>query len=266
MINTLKQTITGASSVAESMTREVSTETLNTWLWILLFAMIGLSIVTVMVQKAFHEKNAKFAVKQSSSQKTGAQVAKEMLAKNGITDVKVILGQEGQDHFNPQTKTVSLSPSTYNSSSISAMAIAAHEVGHAIQWHKGSIMVKVRNVLTTPVQIVTGIGQAMFSMGGLLFLLIAGAYTWLLWLTIAGLIMYAAMGIFQLVTLPLEFDASRRAIKNLKQMELISNEDDLQGSKTVLRAAAMTYVVAFISTTVTLAFFVIRFILMTRNN
>ncbi len=240
--------------------------TLDTWFWILFFAMIAIAVITVSVQKAFHEKNAKYAVKQTSSQKTGAQVAQEMLTKNGITDVRVISGQEGHDHFNPETKTISLSPSTFNSSSISAMAIAAHEVGHAIQWHKKSIMVRVRNVLTTPVQIATGIGQAMFAMGGLLMMLVMGFQTWAVWITIAGLIMYAAMGLFQLVTLPLEFNASSRAIKNLKEMELIKTEDDLKGSKAVLKAAAMTYVVAFISTMITLAFFILRLIMMKNRN
>ncbi len=243
---------------------EQTWQALSLWLWILFFAMILIAVITVSVQKSFQEKNQKYALQQSSTQKTGAQVAQEMLAKNGITNVQVIAGVEGQDHFNPQTRTVSLSPSTYNSSSVSAMAIAAHEVGHAIQYHKKSLMIRIRTVMTAPVQIATGIGQAMFSMG-LLFILIVGFAAWITWITLGGIILYAAMAIFQLVTLPVEFDASRRAIKNLKEMGMINNENDLKGSKGVLNAAAMTYVVAFLSTAITLAFFVIRFILLTRN-
>ncbi len=241
----------------------------NDWLypalWITVILMLVVAVMTVSIQKAFHEKNAKFAVKQSSSQKTGSQVALEILAANGITDVRVIAGAEGQDHFNPETKTISLSPSTYNSSSISAMAIAAHEVGHAIQFHKKSVLVRVRGVLQTPVQIAAGVGQMMFAMGGIFMMLIMGFSTWMVWITIAGLIMYAAMGIFQLVTLPLEFDASRRAMKNLNNLGLINGEEEKQGAKAVLKAAAMTYVIAFVSTMVTLAFFIIRFLIMTQN-
>ncbi len=240
-------------------------DTLEIWLIVLFFAMLAMAIVTVIVQKSFHEKNQIYALKQSSKQKTGSQVALEILAKNGITDVRVISGVEGSDHFNPQTKTVSLSPSVYNSSSVSAMAIAAHEVGHAIQWHKKSIMIRVRSVLTTPVQVATGIGQVFFS-AGLLFILLFGLHAWMTWITIGGVIVYGAMGIFQLVTLPIEFDASRRAIKNLKELEMINNENDLKGTKGVLRAAAMTYVVAFLTTIITFAFFVIRIILIFREN
>lgn len=266
----------------------------------LIIAMLVVAVLTVVIQKKFHEKNAASAIKQNATGKTGAQIAKEILAKNGITDVQVVQGREGQDHFDPTRKVVSLSPSTFNSSSISAMAIAAHEVGHAIQWNKKSIMVRVRNVLQTPVQIAAGVGQMMFAMGGIFFMLIAGLQTWMFWITIAGLITYAAMGIFQLITLPIEFDASRRAMKNLKQMgffggNAIVSEKQIEGSKDatslqkaqgtnagittqqmnmehvqaakgVLRAAAMTYVIAFVSTMITLAFFLLRLLLILANN
>ncbi len=258
------------STYTEPITRVIEKadppyEWLYTVLWILIIAMLVVTVMTVSIHKKFQEKNAKFAVKQSSGQKTGSQVAKEILAANGITDVRVISGREGQDHFNPETKTISLSPSTYNSSSISAMAIAAHEVGHAIQFHKKSILVRVRGFLQTPVQIAAGVGQMMFAMGGIFMMLVMGFSTWIFWITMAGLITYAAMGVFQLVTLPLEFDASRKAMKNLKQLGLISTPEDEEGSKAVLKAAAMTYVIAFISTMITLAFFIIRFILLTRD-
>ncbi len=242
--------------------------TVAQWSWILFglfFAIIIMAFVTISVQKSFQEKNQKYALKQSSTQKTGAQVAQEILAANGITDVRVIVGHEGQDHFNPQTKTVSLSPSTYNSSSVSAMAIAAHEVGHAIQWHKKSFMVKVRNVLTTPVQIATGVGQMFFS-AGLLFILFFGFKPWITWITFGGIILYGAMGIFQLITLPIEFDASKRAMKQMKSLGIINGIDEEKGAKGVLNAAAMTYVVAFITTVLTFAFFLIRFILIIMNN
>ncbi len=263
MINTFTQAINTYDLESWVVAHE---QQLYTWLWILIIGMLVVAVLTVSIQKTFHQKNQQFALKQSSTQKTGAQVANEILAANGITDVKVIAGREGHDHFNPETKTISLSPSTYNSSSISAMAIAAHEVGHAIQWHKKSVLVRVRNVLQTPVQIAAGVGQMMFAMGGIFMMLIMGFSTWIFWITIAGLITYAAMGIFQLVTLPLEFNASSRAMKNLKNLGMINGAEEEQGAKGVLRAAAMTYVIAFISTMITLAFFVIRFLLLIANN
>lgn len=238
------------------------------WSWILFgifILIIVMAFVTVSVQKTFQEKNQKYALKQSSTQKTGAQVALEILAANGITDVQVIVGKEGQDHFNPQTKVVSLSPSTYNSSSVSAMAIAAHEVGHAIQWHKKSFMIKVRNVLTTPVQIATGVGQMFFSLG-LFYILLFGFGAWIFAITIGGIILYGAMAIFQLITLPIEFDASKRAMKQMKELGIINGVDEEKGAKGVLNAAAMTYVVAFITTLLTFAFFLIRFLLIIMNN
>ncbi len=271
MINTFKQMTT--TLAASPTTRgavdwaQANEQTLYTVLWVLIIAMLVVAVLTVSIQKKFHEKNQKYAMKPSSSGKTGAQVALDMLQKNGITDVKVIKGREGHDHFDPTTKTVSLSPSTYDSSSVSAMAIAGHEVGHAIQWHKKSILVRVRSILTTPVSIVAGVGQMMFSMGGLLMILLVGIEGWIFWITIAGVLAYSAAGLFQLVTLPLEFNASSRAMKNLKEMGYIQpGTDDEIGAKGVLKAAAMTYVIAFISTMITLLFFIIRLLLILANN
>lgn len=247
-------------------TFEMSSKQLSwlSWLlWILFFAMILVSIITLSIQKSFKEKNQKYALSQSSTQKTGSQIAKEILNKNGINNIRIVQGIEGQDFFNPQTREISLSPSVFNSSSVSAMAIAAHECGHAIQWQKKSIMLRIRVVLTKPVQIATNFGQAIFSLGLFFFLFFTSA--WLLWTSIAGIVMYFAMGIFQLITLPIEFDASRRAKKQLKEMSCLNSENDIKGTKSVLNAAAMTYVIAFIGTIITLAFFIIRFILLTRN-
>ncbi len=266
MINTLRETI-------EYTTRggavDWVAENPETTGWIMLglvIAMLVVAVMTISIQKAFQEKNKEFALKQTSTQKTGAQVAQEMLAKNGITNVKVVSGVEGRDHFNPQTGVVSLSPSTYNSSSVSAMAIAAHEVGHAIQWHKKSIMLRVRNTMAAPVQIAAGVGQSMMAFGGLFMILFMGFSFWWFWLTIAGLITYAAMGLFQLVTLPLEYNASKRAMKNLKEMGMINNVDEEKGVKGVLRAASNTYLIAFIATMITLAYFILRLLLILANN
>jgi len=92
-----------------------------------------IAITTILVQKTFIKKNQEYALKQSSTQTTGAEVARKVLAKHGINNVRIILGVEGKDHFDPQTLTISLSPSVFNSSSVSAMAIASHEASHAVQ-------------------------------------------------------------------------------------------------------------------------------------
>ncbi len=267
-VNTLTENMTRVGGGALQSTDTFWGLTEAQWSWILLivfFAIIVMAFVTMSVQKAFMEKNAKYSMQQSSSQKTGAQVAQEILAKNGITNVRVVQGQEGKDHYNPETQIVSLSPSVFNSSSVSAMAIAAHEVGHAIQFHKKSFLIRVRSILTTPVMIATGVGQMFFSLG-LFYILLFGFGAWIFAITFGGIILYGAMAVFQLVTLPVEFDASKRAMNNLKEMGLINNENDLKGSKAVLKAAAMTYVVAFITTLLTFAFFLIRFILIIMNN
>ncbi len=234
-------------------------------LWVFFGLMILVAILTVSIQKSFMKKNEFYALKQSSNQKTGYEVAQAILKKNGITNVSVVKGQEGRDHYDPRTGTISLSPSVYDSSSVSAMAVAAHECGHAIQWHKKSIMIRVRTVLTNPVQIATMVGQSFFS-AGLLFILIFGFSAWFTWITIGGVILYLAMGVFQLVTLPIEFDASRRAKKQLSELNFMVTENDIKGTKGVLNAAAMTYVVAFLSTLIILTMFIIRLILILRSN
>lgn len=254
--------------IAESQIGELlSTDELYLSMWIIFFLIIGLTILMLAVQKSFIKKNEMFALKQSSSQKTGAQVSQMILNKNGITNINVVRGQEGKDHFDPKKNIISLSPSVYDSSSVSAMAIAAHECGHAIQWKKKTLLIRFRNIITTPVTIATQIGQAMFSMGLiiLLFSVGNGFQNWLIWITIAGLILYASMGLFQLVTLPIEFDASKKAKKQLEELKLMVTENDIKGTKSVLNSAAMTYVVAFLSTATILAMFIVRIILMMRN-
>ena len=241
---------------------------LNLIFWIIFFAIIVMAFITVSVQKAFQEKNKKYALKQSSSQKTGAEVARAILEKNGITNVKVIKGREGLDHFDPKSNLISLSPSIYDSSSVSAMAIAAHECGHALQWAKKSIMIRFRDTIAVPVQIATQVGQMMFSMSLFILLFSVGSAIekWLLWTTVAGLFIYGAMGLFQLITLPVEFGASMKAKKELKELKFMVTENDIEGTKRVLNAAAMTYVVSFVTTILTLALFIVRLLLLTRRN
>ncbi len=237
------------------------------WIFLGLFvAMIVLAISTIMIQKAFREKNKQYALKQSSTEKTGFQVAREILNKNGLSNVNVVIGQEGRDHFDPRNNSISLSPSTYNSSSVSAMAIAAHECGHAIQWSRRTVLVRVREKIQKPVMIASQIGQGLFSFGLLFLFLITGLQSIFLIFIIGGLVLYASMGLFQLVSLPLEFDASRKAKKELAELNMLRSENDVIGTKGVLRAAAMTYVVQFLTTVVFLAILIVKLLMIFRNN
>lgn len=235
----------------------------------LLIAFIACAILTIVIQKSFRNKNEIHALKQSSSQKTGAQVAQMILDKNGINNVRVIQGTEGQDHYNPQTGVIALSPSVFNSSSVSANAIAAHECGHAIQHHKGEKMIGIRSSIAPAVGVATKIGSMMFQIGWILWMFTlfsasSGSQIFA-WFTLGGLIMYAAMGIFQFITLPVEFGASRKAKKELAALGLMKTQSDIEGTKSVLNAAAMTYVIAFLTTAIALAIFILRFLAMSRR-
>lgn len=241
-------------------------ETYGLIMWILFFAFIAAAILTIVVQKSFQKKNEIHALKQSSGQKTGAQVAAMILEKNGITNIRVVIGNEGQDHYNPKTGVISLSPSVYNSSSVSANAIAAHECGHAMQHHKGEKLLSMRTSMAPAVSIATQIGSMMFQIGMIMWFFTWGTTNLFGWFTIGGLIMYGAMGVFQLITLPVEFGASRKAKKELAELGLMVTDSDKQGTKSVLNAAAMTYVIAFLTTAIILAMFILRFLMMSQRN
>ncbi len=224
------------------------------WLWIFL-GVIGLSILMIGVQKAFQKKNLEFSMKQVSSQKTGYQTAMEILQANGINNVSIVSGKEGQDHFNPKTMTISLSPSLYGSASLSAVTIAAHEACHAIQWHKGEVKIKIRDGLVEPVQAIAKVGNAVLMVGffSMFIFSFAAASSWII---IAGLSIYGATGLFTFATLPVEFDASRKAIKQLEGLHIV-DPSEIDDSKKLLRSAAMTYVMAFLVSAVMFTFYLL---------
>lgn len=183
---------------------------------------------------------------------TGREVAEAILAENGIEDVPVehIQG-ELNDHYDPRTKIVRLSESTYNDTSVAAIAVAAHEVGHAIQHHNSYFPLTLRNIIAPVVGL-------MSNTWGILIL--AGFFFGFPYLIQIGIIFYAAFFLFAVITLPVEFDASRRAITTLEQDGHLTPEE-LPGAKKVLNAAAMTYVAGALMTLLQL----IRLILMFRN-
>ena len=170
---------------------------------------------------------------------TGAQAARRILDANGLRHVQIAhISGNLTDNFNPRTNIVSLSDSTFNSSSVAAVGVAAHECGHAIQYAKGYAPIKIRNSIVPVVNIGNALSMPIFLIG--LLLGMGG-------LAMFGAVLFGLVLVFQLVTLPVEFNASRRALKTLDGMNLLDDKE-LKGAKKVLKAAAMTYVAAAAST------------------
>lgn len=192
-------------------------------------ALIISSLAQIFVKSSF----AKYSKKMSQRNITGTQAAAYLLKVNGITDVK--LGRiKGNltDHFSPSEKVLRLSDSTFDSTSIAAIGVAAHETGHAIQHAKKYFPLTFRNMLVPIANIGSSAGPWLAILG------IAMSFPIL---TDIGILLFAGSVAFYVVTLPVEFNASNRAIKILKQNNILSAEE-LKGVKKVLSAAAMTYV------------------------
>ncbi len=170
---------------------------------------------------------------------TGAMAARRILDANGLHHVQIVrIAGNLTDNFNPKTNVVSLSDSTYNSTSVAAIGVAAHECGHAIQHQTGYAPIKVRNGIYPVVRIGNMAAMPLFIIG--LFLGLGD-------LAMFGALLFGLVLVFQLVTLPVEFNASTRAIRTLEGMYMLDDEE-IKGAKKVLKAAAMTYVAAAAST------------------
>lgn len=170
---------------------------------------------------------------------TGADAARRILSSNGISNVTVEYTPGSlTDHFDPRTNVVRLSDATYNSNSVAAIGVAAHECGHAIQHSVGYAPIKVRNAIVPVVNIGNTLSMPLFFIG-----LVLGAYN----LAYIGALLFSFVLVFQLVTLPVELNASRRALKILDEFDILG-DSELKGAKKVLTAAAMTYVAAVAAT------------------
>lgn len=170
---------------------------------------------------------------------TGAMAARRILDANGLQHVKIVrIAGNLTDNFNPSTNVVSLSDSTYDSVSVAAIGVAAHECGHAVQHQQGYMPIKIRNGIFPVVKIGNVLSMPLFILG-----LILGLGD----LAMFGAILFGLVLVFQVVTLPVEFNASIRAIRTIEGMYML-DEDEIKGAKKVLKAAAMTYVAAAAST------------------
>ncbi len=180
---------------------------------------------------------------------SGAQAARELLRQKGINDVTV---EEVQgflsDHYDPSHKVLRLSPDVFRGRSLAALGVAAHEAGHAIQHATGYGPLKFRSWVVKPAQIGSNLGGILCAVG------ISLASTQLVWV---GVIMFSAFVIFTLITLPVEFNASNRAVAVLEGSGMISRSE-VSGTRAVLNAAAMTYVAGAVSAIMQLLYFLIR--------
>jgi len=200
-----------------------------TWLIFLVF------FATLIIQSWLQRTYAQYSRVPNARGLTGAETARIILDRYGLREVKVepVRGQL-TDHYDPRSKTVRLSEGNYGSPSLAALAVAAHEVGHALQDASNYTPMRIRAQLVPAAQIGGNLGPWLFFIGLMMQLTS---------LATIGLYLFAAAALFQLVTLPVEFNASNRALNNLKKFELLA-PNELPAAKKVLTAAALTYVAA----------------------
>lgn len=215
-------------------------------IWILLIAVMILSFV---VQQKLQSRFTKYSAIRNSSGLTGAQVAEKMLRDNGIYDVKVVSVQGRlTDHYNPQTKTVNLSEDVYYQNSIAAAAVAAHECGHAVQHAVGYAPLKLRSALVPVVNFANMTVQWVLLAGVIMINVFPG----LLWL---GIALFAMTTFFSLVTLPVEINASTRAVSWLETAGVADYETGPMAID-ALKWAAYTYVIVAIGSIATLLYYI----------
>ena len=211
--------------------------------------MIVIMLVSMLVQHMLQSRFSKYSQVGLPNGMTGADVARKMLADHGIYDVKVV-PTNGMltDHFNPQTKTVALSEGVYSSRSVAAAAVAAHECGHAVQHAHGYAALRMRSALVPVVSFASNIVQWVLLAGVIFF----NAFPALLWL---GILLFATTTLFSFVTLPVEINASSRAITWLTQTGITDSQTRPMAID-ALKWAAYTYVVAALGSLATLLYYI----------
>ena len=212
---------------------------------------VGISFVVSMILKSKFTKYSKIPLANGMS---GKQIAEKMLRENGIYDVTVTSSQGFlSDHYNPANKTVNLSPEVYQGTSISAAAVAAHECGHAVQHANSYNWLMLRSRLVPAVQLTSNLVNIVLLIG---VIMAASGNTTLL---LVGIIMMAVTVVFTLITLPVEFDASKRALAWLQTTNVTTNTE-YPKAKDALKWAATTYVVAALAAVVTLIQYIMLFL------
>ncbi len=214
---------------------------------------IGIALASWIVQAVLQSKFKKYSQVRITSGMTGKEVAEKMLRDNGIYDVQVT-STSGHltDHYNPTNKTVNLSESVYHSNSVAAAAVAAHECGHAVQHARAYAPLEMRSKLVPVVS---------FSSKWVMWVLLAGMFTINVFpqLMLAGIVLFALTTLFSFITLPVEIDASKRALVWLNDAG-ITGYDTHDQAKDALKWAAYTYVVAALGSLATLMYYVMLFL------
>ena len=210
--------------------------------WTILLVIPGL-IISIWAQIKVTTTFNKYSKIQTASRTTGYSAARRILDENGLSHVAIeqVRGHLS-DHYDPRANVIRLSEEVYSSSSPAAIGVAAHEAGHAIQYAKNYAPIKLRSALVSVTRFSSSLTIPMFFIG----LILANEP-----LMLAGIFLYVAIVFFQLVTLPVEFNASSRAISVLESSKML-NQDELSASKKVLSAAALTYVAALLTSLLTL--------------
>ena len=223
---------------------------MDSWYIILVVPAIILSLIASAGVNSTFNKYSKVA---SRAGLTGAESARRVLAANGVYGVTIErVSGNLTDHFDPKTNTIRLSESVYDANTVAAVGVAAHEAGHAVQYATGYAPIKIRSAIIP----ITNIGSNLAMPLVLIGLLLSSPM-----LANLGILAFSFSTLFQLVTLPVEFNASSRAIQTLENTG--ADENEVNGSKKVLRAAAMTYVAAL---AVSLANLLRLFLMVNRNN
>ncbi len=222
------------------------------------YILIGIiTLFSSVVSNTLKRKFKKYSRIHLRNGMSGAEIAEKMLADHGITDVKVI-STPGMltDHYNPQNKTVNLSEGVYNQRNSAAAAVAAHEVGHAVQHAQAYEWLQMRSKLVPMVSITSRFSQWMI-IGGIGFGAASGSTGIGFYIAIAGLIFMAMGTLFSFITLPVEYDASNRALAWLENKHIVTREE-LAGSKDALKWAARTYLVAALGSLAMLAYWALQ--------
>jgi len=202
-------------------------------------------IFTLIAQAKVNSAFKRFSKVRNRRNLTGAEAARRMLDYNGLQDVQInAIGGSLTDNYDPRRRVLNLSQSVYGVNSVAAVSVACHEAGHALQHAHGYTPLKLRNTIVPVVNFASRLTWPMILIG--ILLIGAGSYEMSVFgnmLFNIGVIAFGAIVVFHAVTLPVEFDASNRAIKKMEELGLVA-EEDIPGSKKVLRAAALTYVAA----------------------
>lgn len=203
--------------------------------WTYILVLIG-AIICIAASARVKSVFARYSQVRSHSGLTGREAAEQILHKNGIYDVQVVhIGGNLTDHYNPGNKTLGLSDTVYNSASVAAIGVAAHECGHAVQHAKGYVPLSIRGALVPVANIGSMAAWPLIIIG-----LFMNGQTAIFFINL-GILLFSAAVLFQIVTLPVEFNASGRAVKVLESSGMLY-PDEVDSVKKVLGAAALTYV------------------------